>query len=274
MQSDTGLLKLPVFATVRQSWSSVLANRGLALRLAWPWLAIHLLAAIAAGLAIFLNSGTGTPSQALIGGAVIFPGLVMLAAFLLSIPAVCVGWHRGVLRGEQPDSPISINGTTWGYLGRYLLIVLAVTAINGILALLTLSVAGISLGVGEGDMSLQRLAAIAPYLQLASIPGFILANRLIMVLPARAVGETSSFRQAWNSTRGNTLRITLGAGLVMLPFIVIQGMAQVSMIAVPMSVIATGLGVLTALALAFCTLAWLSFITISYASLTPEPAAI
>lgn len=274
MQSTTAPLKLPVLATVRQSWGSVMANRGLAFRLSWPWAAIHLVSILAVVAAILVNSGTATPSPTLIGGASVFPGLVMLIAFLLSIPVICIGWHRGVMRGDQPDSPIRIDRATWGYLGRYVLILLAVSAVNGVFSILALSVAGISLGLGEGEMSLQRLAAAAPYLQLASIPGLILANRLIMVLPARAVGEPASFSAAWANTRGNTLRLTLGAGLVMLPFIVVQGLAQVSMIALPMSVVAGGLGLLTVLTLVFCTLAWLSFITFSYARLAPEPEAV
>lgn len=273
MQSEAAVLKLPVLATVRQAWASVIANRGLALRLTWPWLTVYLVAILATVVGVLVNAGTGTPSTTLIGGALVFPGIVMLVAFVLSVPVICIGWHKGVLRNERPESPIIINATTWGYLGSYILITLAVLLVNWILALLVLSVAGISLGLGEGEMSLQRLATILPYLQLASIPGFFMVNRLIMVLPARAVGEPVSFSQAWRSTRGNTLRLTLGGGLVMIPFLVIQGLAQISMIAAPMSALAGGLGVLALLALMFCSLGWLSFISISYARLTPEPVA-
>ncbi len=273
MQSEVQSAKLPVLATVRQALGSVVANRGLALRLTWPWFAVYLVAILAAVVGIAINSGTGTPSPTLIGGAFVFPGVIMVIAFLLSVPAISIGWHRGILRNERPQSPISIDATTWAYLGYYILIGLALTVVNGVLVILVLSVAGISLGLGEGDMSIQRLAAIAPYLQLASIPGLIMVNRLIMVLPGRAVGEPVSFAKAWRNTRGNTLRLTLGGGLVMLPFIVIQGLAQISMIAAPMSALATGLGFLTLLALIFCSLGWLSFISMSYAKLTPEPAA-
>jgi hypothetical protein len=55
------------------------------------------------------------------------------------------------------------------------------------------------------------------------LPGVVLAiallalPRLSLVLPAVALGEAVSLRQAWDSTRSNTLRLALATGLCMLP---------------------------------------------------------
>ena len=117
MQSDAQTLKLPVLATVRHAWASVLGNRGLIFRLSWPWMAILLLSVLAGGVGVAVNSFGQTPTPGLILGAFAVPYVVMVVAGVLGFAAICVGWHRGVLTGERPQAPIRLDRTVWAYLG-------------------------------------------------------------------------------------------------------------------------------------------------------------
>jgi hypothetical protein len=272
MQAQTPT-KLPVLATVRQSWGSVLQNLGLGARLVWPWLAIMVLCVLAIVVGVLVNAGTATPSAALVGGASVVPGIVMLIAFVLALPAIAVGWHRGVLGGERPTAPIRIDSAVWGYLGYSLLLTLMALLLNGLMLALASVVAGITLGVGSEPMSLQRLVALAPFLPLAFIPTLLVLNRFLLVLPARAVGRDLGLGEALRLTRGNTLRLTFAAGIVTLPIAIAQGIGQIAQLASQHPALAIAAGILNIAVLIYCSFASLSFLSISLKTLGEPQAA-
>ncbi len=273
---QTATPKLPVLLIVRQSWRSVAANLGLAVRLVWPWLAIFVLSGLAIVVGLVVNSGTATPSPALIGGASVVPGIVMVIAGIIAIPAIAVGWHRGLVAGERPAAPISVDGKVWAYLGYSILLAIMAALLNGLVIGLASVVAGISLGVGEEPMSFERLLSFAPFLPLAFLPTLLVLNRFLLVLPANAVGRDMGFGEALRLTRGNTLRLTFAAGLVSAPIALVQGLGQLVALAAPSPTLTGALGFVNLAVLLYFSFASLSLLSISLRQLTenaPAPTA-
>ncbi|MDX2156885.1 MAG: hypothetical protein SFW09_10290 [Hyphomicrobiaceae bacterium] len=271
MQSATP--KLPVLAIVGQSWGSVSRNLGLAARLTWPWMAIMTLSTLAIVVGVLVNSGTSTPSPALIGGASVVPAIVMLIAVIIAIPAVAVGWHRGLLTGERPSQPIRIDNKVWAYLGYSILLTILAALLNVLVLGLASVVAGITLGVGNGPMSLERLAALAPFAPIAFLPTLLVLNRFLLVLPAHAIGRDIGFGEALHLTKGNTLRLTLAAGIVTAPIAIVQGIGQLLLLGGPSPALLAATSLVNLAVLVFCSFASLSFLSLSLRSLTQaEPA--
>jgi hypothetical protein len=264
-------IKLPVLTTVLRSWSTVPRNLGLMLRLVWPWLAIMMVCILSIAVGILVNNGRGTPSPFLIGGASAIPGIMMLIAFLLALPAIAVGWHRGIIAGERPETTIVLDGGVWGYVGYSLLLAVMAGIFNLLMFALVSIVAGISVGVGEGPMSIERLTALAPFLPIAFLPTLLVLNRFLLVLPATATGKTLSFGEALRLTRGNTLRLTLVAGIVSLPIALVQGVTQLASLSAPGPALAGVLGIINLAVLIFCSFASLSFLSLALRELTMMP---
>jgi hypothetical protein len=260
MHASQDIAKLPVLKITVRAWSSVARNLGLAARLYWPWLAIAIVSLLAWGVGVGVNSGFSSPSQVLVGGAAWVPGLVIVIATLLAVPAIFVGWHRGIQNGERPGQPIVIDSGVWSYIGYSLLIGVTLLLTVGLFALIATVIAGITTGLGDGPMSLRRFAALAPFLPLAIVPYYILLSRFSLVLPAVAVGQTMSLSDSFRKTRGNTWRLTLGAGLVYLPVVLISSSLEIIRIAFPDSPALIGtVSILVLLASLYCTHAALSF---------------
>lgn len=264
--------KLPVLPTLVGSWRSVAQNIGSALRLYGPWVAITTVCLLAWGVGIVVNGGFSQPSPALLTGAGAVPGLVLVLALLLASPAIFVAWHKVIYTGTRPDRAIRIDGTVWAYIGYSLLIALLLALSLGLVLLLATVVAGITTGLGDGPMSLERLAALRPFLPLAIIPYYLLLSRFSLVLPAIAVGRPMSLADSIRKTRGNTWRLTVGAGLVYLPVIVLSGILEVTMVALPDQTAVLGLLSLAVLGTSiYCLHAALSFGTLALKTLAPEP---
>jgi hypothetical protein len=270
---QTAAIKLPVLLTVRQSWGSVAANLGLAARLVWPWMAIFILSGLAIVVGVVLNSGTATPSPALVGGASVVPGIVIVIAAIIAIPAIAVGWHRGLLAGERPAQPIKIDGKVWAYLGYSVLLAIMAALLNVLVIGLASVAAGITLGIGSEPMSLERLAAFAPFLPLAFLPTLLILNRFLLVLPAHAVGRDMGFGEGLRLTRGNTLRLTFAAGLVSAPIAIVQGAGQLVALSAPSPALASLIGLLNLAAFVYFSFASLSFLSISLSQLSEPKSA-
>jgi len=265
--------KLPVLKTALRAWSSVAQNLGLACRLYWPWLAIMAICILAWIVGILVNGGGASPPQALVGGAGLVPLLVIVIAMALAVPTIFVGWHRGIQRGERPAQPIAIDSGVWGYIGYSLLIGITLVLTVGFFALIATVIAGITTGLGDGPMSLERFAALAPFLPLAVVPYYILLGRFSLVLPAVAIGQTMSLGESFKKTRGNTWRLTFGAGLVYLPVALLSSTLEIVRIAAPDSAGLIGtVSLLVLFASLYCTHAALSFGTFALQRLDPvEP---
>jgi hypothetical protein len=120
-------------------------------------------------------------------------------------------------------------------------------------------------------MSLDRLAALRHFLPLAILPYYFLLSRFSLVLPAVAVGQKMTLGQSFNLTRGNTWRLTVGAGLVYFPVVVLSGLMEILMVAAPDStaLLAVG-GLIVLVSSAFCLHAALSFGTLALKQLAPQ----
>ncbi|MGD9804554.1 MAG: hypothetical protein AB7E81_08570 [Hyphomicrobiaceae bacterium] len=267
--------KLPVLETTVGAWSSVARNLGLAMRLYWPWMAILGVCLLAWGVGVAMNSGLSAPSPILIGGAGWVPSLVIILAVLLAIPTVFVGWHRGIQSNERPAQPIVIDSGVWGYIGYALLIGVMLVLTVGLCILVATVVAGITTGLGDGPTSFEHFKALAPFLPLASVPYYLLLSRLSLVLPAIAVGQTMSLSQSFRMTRGNTWRLTFGAGLIYLPVALLSSILDIVKLAFPDSAALIGaVSILMLLTALYCTHAALSFGTFALQRLSPaEPFA-
>lgn len=266
--------KVPVIRTTLMSWGSVLPNIGLIARLYWPWLAIVTVAMLAWGAGILVNNGFSTPRPVLVGGAAWVPVLVAVLAMMLAVPTVFVGWHRGIYRGERPSQPILVDSAVWGYIGYSILIGIALVLSIGLVVLVATVIAGITTGLGDGPMSIERLAALRPFLPLAIIPYYLLLSRFSLVLPAVAVGQSMSLSESFRRTRGNTWRLTIGAGLVYIPVVIMSAASDIIGIAFPNAVaLISAVAILLLLTTIFCTHAALSFGTFALKQLSPDQMA-
>jgi hypothetical protein len=265
--------KLPVMPTLLSAWKSVPRNFGLAMRLYWPWLAIAAVTVAAWIAAVAINAGTSTPSNTLVGGAGLVPILVLLIALLIGAPAVFVGWHRGIQSGARPNQPIEIDSAVMSYLGYSLLIAVILGLMVGLVVLIVTVVAGITTGLGEGPMSLERLVALRPFLPLAIIPFYLLLSRFSLVLPAIAIGRPMTLADSFRLTRGNTWRLTVGAGLVYIPVVLLSGIAEILGIAFPGSMgLLASVSILVLAVSLYCMHAALSFATFALQHLGPREA--
>jgi len=263
--------KLPVFRTALMAWDSVFRNLGLMARLYWPWMAIVVVTLLAWGMGVAVNSGFAEPSPVLVGGAGWVPLIVLLVAFVIAVPAVFVGWHRGIQTGERPARPILIDSAVWAYIGYSVLIGITLVLTVVLFGSVAAAVVGISTGLGDGPMSLERFAALAPFLPLAIVPYYLLLSRFSLVLPAVAVGQPMSLSDSFRKTRGNTWRLTLGAGLVYLPVVLLSGLLEILNVALPGSPVIVGVvSILVLVASIYCLHAALSFGTMALERLSPE----
>lgn len=264
--------KLPIATTLLSAWGSVGRNAGTAVRLYAPWLGLTVLIVLAWIAGVIANSGFSQPSSSVIGGAGLVPGVLLFIGIFVAIPAIFVAWQRSVHTGERPAQSVQIDSAVWAYIGYSLLIAIALMLVVGLFALLATVVAGITTGLGEGPMSIERLVALAPFMPLTIIPYYLLLSRFSLVLPAIAAGQPMSLSESFALTRGNTWRLTIGAGLVYLPLAILSALHSVIAVAFPdANILLAVSALLVSLVGIYCLHAALSFATYSLKRLAPEP---
>jgi hypothetical protein len=145
--------------------------------------------------------------------------MVMLIPFavvaVFGTVSMVVGWHRRIIRGEVPMTPFPTGmGAIFAYLGRGILAfgipfvpLFALLAIGGI-------VARDLWGPDATRSGLLILPIVVSFIAATAV-----AMRFGIVLPAVAVGDrTMTLTRAWQITRGNTVKLLIGAFLAALPF--------------------------------------------------------
>lgn len=127
------------------------------------------------------------PADVFVGGF-LFMFLLIFAVFLW----VAVAWHRFVLLEEYPKRilPTFHAGRIFAYFGQLFVIGLMVLALFVPLALL-------SVGLGQGIPAVAALILLIGYLFV-----LVITMRLSITLPATAIGQPLTFRQAWDQTQG------------------------------------------------------------------------
>ena len=151
-------------------------------------------------------------------------GSVFLTLFILA--PLCIRWHRAVILGEDVEErgPL-FPETTGSYVVTQILIALVLFAV-GVLLLFPLS--AVAMLMAGGDEAQQIMVGLAP---LVLILAFAVTARFNIILSAISVGDSSlGFRQAWDLTQHNGLR--LSAGLLMI--LVLAGLVSI-FIALPIS---------------------------------------
>ena len=222
--------KLPVWQTVRASYAIVARNLGQLVRICWLWVLI--MVPVYAASDWFeetwsRESGAQATYHWMREVAAALPSPVDLP-FLASI---AVAWHRLVLRGVRVTQPayLRLDGVVWRYvlysfafllLERGTLVICAALAQN--------------LGIAADFFSrlvIELLAAPAATGAALAI-GLLVLPRLSLVMPAVAVGERLSLRQAWRITHGNTLRLGVATALCMLPAVTLAMVVPLLMLLV------------------------------------------
>jgi hypothetical protein len=204
--------RLPVWQTVRASYAIAAGNLGQLVRISWVWVLIMVpVYAALDRLGEIFWLGEHTTYYWIGEITAVVPSPVDLP-FMASI---AVAWHRLVLREERVTRPayFRLDGTVWYYV-RYAFAFLLLERGVVICAFLAENLAI------EGDFStrplIELLAAPAATGGVMAI-GLLVLPRLSLVMPATALGEPLSLRNAWDITVGNTLRLAMATALCMLP---------------------------------------------------------
>lgn len=209
---------LPVAGALRHCWRSIAANRDVALRMSWPWMAV-IMAVNAIGDAYMVRSapdaGALEPSS--------YPILLAVElATLLGVSSLSVNWHRYIFLDEAPASfmeRLRLDRPVWRYFGNLLAIIAALIIAATIALIAVAMIVPAPSDVKNPPASVYVIAAVLVF------AAAIFFYRLAIKLPAIAIGRGGyGFRNALADTRGNTAAL---AG-----FILLQGLAVVVAFAV------------------------------------------
>ncbi|SDH34690.1 hypothetical protein [Alloyangia pacifica] len=163
----------------------VIDNIGTALRVS---LVLYLVQ-VASQIATYLHPSETGPD----GMPVTMIGVPALALMVLAVLAslwIAVAWHRFVLTGEEPRGwlPQWHGGEILGYFGRSILIALVIF-LGMMLSAIPVALVGAA------------VPALAPVLVFGLVGlGGYLFFRLGLILPASALGEKLTLKQAWRAT--------------------------------------------------------------------------
>ncbi len=175
-----------------------------------------------AGLMIqgaFLSPVPGEPPH-----ASVFYSLISLGCtFLLSIVgmAFAVGVHRTVLLDEVRSGAAVLqwDGGLWRYFGTILVLAFCFAPFF-VVAVIFIVAATHAGSAGAG------LAMFCGFI-VGLFVSFTLFYRLILSLPAAAIGVPDRFELSWRATRGNLWRLFAAKFLVILPFIFLAMMFMI-----------------------------------------------
>lgn len=211
--------KLPVIATAIESARDITANWRAAGRLSAAWgilLAISGLSAFAA----LIGAQSTLDSSPWLTLAVLYIPTVIFVLFMIS---AAVGWHRLVLLGEQPQRLyMNLGGRVWRYVGALVLMSVVIWVVSLAVFLPVLGGFAFLFGVDPAQLTGWHLTALSAGSIIAVVTILVVSARIYIALPARAVGERMTFRDAFRITRGNSWRILLGMLLVAIPSVIVN----------------------------------------------------
>lgn len=218
--------KLPVWATVRRSYTFLWDYRGIVLL---PVLLLILATLILRGASIFLAFGELSPAAAVTftDSASYYGrlGLGMLPNLLATALTITlmIGIHRLVLLGE-----LRRNLGFFRFdrrFGRYLLTIVlmfVIVILSCIAAGLLIAVIGVAAGLAgaAGEAASRSTMTGLVGLVMALFLLFVTV-RLQLALPAAALDREDTIGAAWRATRGNVLRMAAILVLTMIPLVVV-----------------------------------------------------
>ena len=238
------------------------------MRLSATWAYVFAVVAIAAFAMIVGAQATLAASPWITLAVVYLPP----AVFFLSMLSIAVGWHRLVLLNEKPAG---LYLKLDRQVGRY---ILALMAMGLVIWLITIALAipaipalYFLLGTDPAkwtSVGITAAAAIGIAVYMALV---LVASRIVIALPARAIGQRMKFREALAVTRGNSWRILGGTLLIAVPSVVLNAIMnllldfQVRMPSGDLNWLGI-IGFLLAMALALATLVALTLVSTSFLS--------
>lgn len=218
--------KLPFWDMLARAYLLPLENFRDVVRLTWAW---ALLLALGTGaLYSLLDEAQLNAIQRGEGLGPASLNLVSLLTGLIVGSSVAVGWHRLLLVGEAPAGAtyLRLDNTVWGYIavaGLMLLISLPFLASTFVMSQLAPDFAsrpGSAPMETGGWMGLLFLGLVA-----AMLVAFLLTTRLSLVLPARAIDDTTfSLADSWRLTQGHFWWLFGGTLACYLPALVLGGL--------------------------------------------------
>lgn len=172
--------KLSPTKAITHALNSVWTYRKVAAHIAFAWLPVLLVCAIAQ-----IYFGPPDPAAQEMTSAALVQIATSLVS-LLAISAMSVSWHRFILLDEMGHG-LRVNANSLRYFGNYFLLLMAM-AVPLLLTIMTL--------------------LLLPAAVTFAIPALLLVwgavTRLSVKLPAIALGNRDfTFRSAWNATSGN-----------------------------------------------------------------------
>lgn len=202
--------KLPLWATVAQSYRLAGQHRGALWHMAWPWL---LITAAVMGAFYWWDWAA---SQALLEQETLAfrwqDGFIALVPVLLAAP-LAVGCHRLVLKGETPAPGLYLRLD--GLVARYALWLGGLTLFSAA-SFLPFSLIPDDVEDNETREALLGMAVLGSLALV--IVAVLIYTRLSLILPARALEHVHvTAGGIWRGTGGNVLRLLVGGLLAVLP---------------------------------------------------------
>ena len=233
IEPATASTKLPLWELISRSYGSVLSEFGDVMRMSWAWLLVGV------PLAGYLNWLNVSFVLEAIRSSIREPSipphiyaLSMLGSLIVMMAAlsIAVAWHRKILLDERPAlAGLNIaQSAFWRYLGVGLKIALVA------FAPMFLIVVPLLIGATLGLPSTVKFGVLAAIFFLAYLASSAALLRLMLLMPARAIGDTGlSITEAWERTRGNCWRLFWGLLACTLPPLLPALLLQFTFIGVP-----------------------------------------
>ena len=181
----------------------VVGNFNAALRVSGVLFLVQVALVVVLGLSVLMDQAA--MQQMIQAGT--FPwgrALLMVLVVLACNLWIAVGWHRYVLKMEQPGVVPPLHADLMlAYFGKSLLIGLILIPVAAVLGLVVGLIMTPMLGGPGGPSGL----AFIIFGLIVYVPLVLIGYRLSVVLPGTALGEPLGFAAAWNKTRGATAAI-------------------------------------------------------------------
>ncbi len=234
------MTKLRVWSTVGDAYRFVFGDATRLVRLTWFWWVATLWVGLAASTAA---RRAGLIEHRYQGWLIEY--LVLAPIF----SAFSVSWHRNVLIGKDPPWTSIHLGAREGRYTLFLFVILALTVAP-------------YAPLRTGDVDLGAMEFVADALLIVCS---VIIVRFSLCLPAIATERRLRLADSWRLTRGNTLRLIGGGGLIWGPISFLTGF---------FGALTAGLSGLVAMTGTFLEVALsVCFLSLAYRQLTSEPAA-
>lgn len=184
---------LPILTTVAESYRSLVSDLEAFAHAATGWCVLALGSEV---LLLALARNDGQHSMAVTIGS---------ALFFVAGMAVAITWHRLVLLKERPRGPLPVRlEVAPRYLAYVLLIFVLIAAAAGV--------------IGAALWYMPRTGLMLVVVLTTYIAAFLAIGRLLLVLPAAAIGERRmTARASWAFTVNNGWRLFAGLSLTAVP---------------------------------------------------------